>query len=163
MKKMDSYGLKICGYQAGLFEYAAERTECSSPVFIRRFMNSGLAKRMDSTGFMYDSTDFADAMSEIESQYGESTYGIRKYSAEEMRWIGYIYRYWAYISGLSSKRLYKAVKPEKLRMLYFPYHSLDPYQVIERITEETDFPQKDSLAEGVRILRKIRSKPRQSK
>lgn len=160
MKKMDSIGLKMCGYQAMLFECSLEQTDCSSAIFIRRFMNSDLAKRMDSTGFLFDSTDVRDAINELENQYGSSSYGVEKYSREEMHWIGYLYRYWTYVSEKTSKQIYRMMKPGELRKLYFPYHSLDPLQVIERITEETDSEIEtdvDDISQGVRILRKIRN------
>lgn len=161
MKKMDSIGLKMCSYQALLFEGSLEQTYCSSPVFIRRFMNSDLAKRMDNAGFLFDSTDVRDAIDELESQYGPSTYGIEKYSREEMHWIGYIYRYWAYVSEKSSKQIYRIMKPGALRKLYFPYHSLDPLQAIERIMEGTGSAIENDvgdISQGVRILRKIRNR-----
>ena len=77
MKKIDSLGLKMCKYQANLFEYSQKNAACSSKIFIRRFMNSDLAKRMDSVGFMFDSLEIPDAIIEIES-------GKRKVSAEEL-------------------------------------------------------------------------------
>ncbi len=161
MRKMDSLGLKICSYQAVLFESSLENTDCSSKIFIRRFMNSNLAKRMDSDGFVFDSLDISDAIRELEEQYGVSSYGIEKFSIEEMHWIGYMYRYWAYISGKSSKQIYKIIKPEKMRKLYFPYHSLDPLQAIDRIMEEVDPEDQsglDDIAKGVITLRKVRSR-----
>lgn len=161
MRKMDSLGLKICSYQALLFESSIEKTDCSSKVFIRRFMNSNLAKRMDSVGFMFHSLDVSDAINEIEEQYGASAYGVEKFTVEEMYWIGYIYRYWAYVTEKSSKQIYKIVKPEKLKKLYFPYHSLDPLQAIERIMEEIEPVEQsglDDIAKGVIALRKVRNK-----
>lgn len=160
MKKMDSLGLKMCSYQAALFEKSKDSMDCSSKIFIRRFMNSQLAKRMDSIGFMFDSLDISDAFKELEAQYGVSSYGKEKFDTEELYWIGYIYRYWAYISEKTSKQIYKIVKPEKLRKLYFPYHSLDPLQAIERIMEEEPFSDKkiDDISRGVIALRKVRNK-----
>ena len=161
MKKMDSLGLKMCGYQATLFEMSKDSTNCSSKIFIRRFMNSKLAKRMDSVGFMFDSLDIPDAIKELEAQYGVSSYGMEKFNEEELYWIGYIYRYWAYVSGKSSKQIYKIIKPEQLRKLYFPYHSLDPLQAIERIMEESDHGARegmDDISRGVIALRKVRNK-----
>ena len=161
MKKIDSFGLKLCSYQADLFEDSVKYTECSSAIFIRRFMNSALAKRMDSIGFLFDSLEVTSAIDEVEAQYGASSYGVEKYSVEEMHWIGYIYRYWAYVSDKSSKQIYKMLKPGQLRKLFFPYHSLDPAQAIERITEvleparEYDFNDIDA---GVAVMRKIRGK-----
>lgn len=161
MRKMDSLGLKICRYQAELFERSIEQTGCSSKIFIRRFMNSNLAKRMDSTGFLFDSLAVTDALSEIEDQYGASAYGAEKFTVEEMHWIGYIYRYWAYVTEKSSKQIYKLIKPEQLRKLYFPYHSLDPQQAIDRIMEEIGSEGQggiDDIAKGVIALRKVRNK-----
>lgn len=161
MKKMDSLGLKMCSYQANLFELSKDSVDCSSKIFIRRFMNSKLAKRMDSVGFMFDSLSIQDAINELEAQYGPSSYGIEKFNVEELHWIGYIYRYWAYVSGKSSKQIYKIVKPEQLRKLYFPYHSLDPLQAIDRIMEEIQpqvNEQIDDISRGVIALRKVRNK-----
>lgn len=160
MKKMDSLGLKMCSYQATLFEMSIESTDCSSKIFIRRFMNSELAKRMDNAGFMFDSLDIPDAIKEVEAQYGASSYGIEKFNAEELHWIGYLYRYWAYVSEKSSKQIYKFIKPEQLRKLYFPYHSLDPLQAIERITDESESgisEETDDISRGVIALRKVRN------
>ena len=161
MRKMDSLGLKICSYPANLFEASLKYTDCSTKIFIRRFMNSELAQRMDKDAFVFDSIDVRDAIDEIEKQYGASSYGVEKFSQEEMHWIGYIYRYWAYISGQSSGQLYKKIKPDYLRKIYFPYHSLDPYQAIERIAEENDIQIENDygdIARGVVILRKVRNK-----
>ena len=161
MKKMDSLGLKMCNYQAQLFECSIVATECSSKIFIRRFMYSDLAKRMDCNGFLFDSISLEDAINEIEEQYGRSSYGTEKYTSEELHWIGYIYRYWSYVSGKSSRQIYKIIKPEEMRKIYFPYHSLDPLQAIERITEEMDLGIEDNMYDistGVRAIRKIRAK-----
>ena len=157
MREMDLPGLKICSYQAELFEASVNSTGCSSKIFIRRFMNSELAGRMDSIGFLFDSLDIPDALAELDAQYGTSTYGIEKFSAEEMHWIGYIYRYWAYTHELSSRQLYREIKPDKLRKLYFPYHSLDPLQAIERIREELEpgAEVEDDIARGVAVYRKV--------
>lgn len=160
MREMDSIGLKICSYQAVLFEKTILETNCSSRVFIRRFMNSELAKRMDKLGFIYNALEISDAIKEIENQYGASTYGVEKFSVEEMHWIGYIYRYWAYVTEKSSKQIYKMVKPDELRKLYFPYHSLDPMQAIDRIMEGLNLGEEEmtDIEKGVIALRKVREK-----
>ncbi len=124
-------------------------------------MNSDLAKRIDAGGIMFESTDVSNAFQELEDQYGVSVYGSEKYATEELRWIGYLYRYWCYVSEKTSKQLYKEVKPERLRKLYLPYHSLDPLQAIERITEESApivVRNVDDVARGVEIMRKIRNR-----
>ncbi|MCF0111786.1 MAG: antitoxin [Erysipelotrichaceae bacterium] len=161
MRKMDALGLKLCGYQAKMFERSLEDCECGSRIFVRRFMNSEFAKRMDRDGFLYESLDVTDALKEIENQYGVSSYGTDKFSAEEMHWIGYIYRYWSYVTEKSSKQIYKMMKAEELKKLYSPYHTLDPMQAIERMTETVDFEKRKEAGDierGVIVLRKVRRK-----
>lgn len=158
MRKMDSYGLKLCKFQAELFEQSVEKTKQSSGIFIRRFMLSDLAKRMDKDGFLFDAIDVTDALREVELQFGPSDYGKEKFGREELYWTGYIYRYWSYIDEKSSKQIYKIVKPEEIRKLYFPYHSLDAEMAIERIKESKGIVEEDDIKRGVEILRKIRSK-----
>jgi len=162
MREMSFLGLKICSYQANLFERSLT-LGCSSAVFIRRFMNSKLAKRMDNIAFAFDSTDIVDALIEVENQYGVSEYGKEKYSVEELHWIGYIYRYWSYISEKSSKQIYRLIKPEQLRKIYFPYHSFDPLQAIERISESLlhePLSKIGDINQGVIAMRKVRNRKR---
>ncbi len=158
MKEFDEYGLKMCQYQGNLFRKSVERTKCSSPIFLRRFMYSKTAERMDKEGFLFEAFSAIDVIEEIENDYGESDYGTIRYSQEELYWIGYIYRYWSYTREISSKALYRLVKPEELRKLYFPYHSLDPGQAIERIMESKGMTEVDYIKRGVEILKRIRSK-----
>ena len=99
-----------------------------------------------------------DAFYELDQQYGKTSYGQIKYDPEEMYWIGYIYRYWAYTHKKSSKQLFKIVKPEELRKVFFPFHSLDPSQAIERIMESKGIKEEDDISRGVEIMRRIRKK-----
>ena len=47
MREFDLNGLRLAEYQAQLFEYSAEHLECSSAVFLRRFLHSDLLKILD--------------------------------------------------------------------------------------------------------------------
>lgn len=158
MREIDDYGLKLCKYQGSLFQASLDKTECSSPVFLRRFMYSDVAKRMDSEGFLFEPTDVTDAIDEIEKQFGKSDYGKIRYGENELYWMGYLYRYWTYTRERGSKTVYKLIKPEELRKLYFPYHSLDPSQAIERIMDSKGISAEiDMIRRGVEIMRRIRN------
>lgn len=157
MREFDESGLKLCRYQGELFEMSLVKTQCSSPVFLRRFMYSKTAERMDRESFLFEALTIPDAIEEIEYEYGKTDYGKIKYSQEEMYWMGYIYRYWAYTCEMSSKAVYRLIKPEELKKLYFPYHSLDPEQAIERIKESKGISEQDYIQKGVEILKRIRS------
>ncbi|MBO4461076.1 MAG: antitoxin [Clostridiales bacterium] len=158
MRIMDSYGLAECRFQAELFEASCEKQACSSKIFVRRFMNSDLAERIDRDSFLYEVADIDSAFEDLDGQYGKSDYGVEKYTPDELHWIGYIYRYWAYITGKTSKSIYKLIKTDELRDLYYPYHSLDPEQAIDRIKESKNIVDVDDITRGVEILRRVRAK-----
>jgi len=156
MKDFDDNGLKLCRIQGELFKESVDKTDCSSPIFLRRFMYSKVAARMDHEGFLSEAASKDDILDELLEEYHESTYGQIKYDYEEMYWIGYIYRYWCYTNAISSKNLYKKIKPEELKKLYFPYHSMDPGQAVERIKEANGIREEDYITKGVELLRKIK-------
>ena len=154
MKNIDGLGLDLCKMQGALF-VASKTLRCGSAVFIRRFMNSEVAERIDKLTIAYASDNQTSLLNEIESAYNDHPYGNEKYSDEELYWIGYIYRYWSYCYEKPSKNIYKTIGAREMRNLYYPYHSLDPLTAIERILESKEKTMQDSIEEGVKILRKI--------
>ena len=159
MKAIDRDGLLLSELQAKTFELSVARTEMSSAVFVRRFMNSKAAKWIDSGTFLSSNIQPADLLDLIEEQYGTSKYGSEKYTNNEMYWMGYIYRYFAYTYEMSSVRVYGVIKPKELRDLFLPYHTLDPGQAIERILEAKGLleNEQDDIMRQYEIFRRIRT------
>lgn len=150
MKKIDKDGLLLCELQAKTFEMSIDATKVSSEIFIRRFMNSQISKSIDSCEILQTNMQAKDILERIEEQYGKSNYGSKRYTKNELYWIGYIYRYFSYTYEKSSVQIYKIVKPKELRGLFLPYHTLDPSQAIERILEAKNLFIVDDKAEIVR-------------
>lgn len=155
MRNLDDIGLKLCKMQAEIFEESVSLTRCSSPIFLRRFMYSDVALRMDNVGFLFESCNIKAVIEDIDNQFGETDYGKERYGAEELYWMGYLYRYWCYTFEKNSRQVYKIIKPRELRGLYYPYHSLDPAQAIDRILEAKQMKEQDFTRRGVEILREI--------
>lgn len=155
MKAMDETGLKLCRAQAELFVSSITLTDCSSAVFLRRFMNSSAAKRMDSGSYLFESSTDASVIAEIEEEFGKSGYGKVKFSENEMYWMGYLYRYWCYTYEKTSRQVYRIIKPTELRELFYPYHTLDVAAAVERILEAKNGREEDLTKRGVEILRRI--------
>lgn len=156
MRELDYIGINMCKIQGELFVAAAEMSESSSAIFIRRFMNSSVAKRMDKNDILSESNSVNALIDEINAEYNNSNYGKEHYSIEELYWIGYIYRYWAYTRDTSSRNIYKTANASEMRKLYYPYHTLDPAVAIERILESKGLNnERDMLTEGVEIMRNI--------
>ena len=135
MKKIDKDGLILCDIQAKAFEISITAMNTSSEIFVRRFMNSKIAKEMDNLSVLQDNLQAKDILDRIDEEYGKSDYGSVKYTKNEMYWIGYLYRYFAYTYNMSSIQVYKIVKPKELRGLFLPYHTMDTAQAIDRIIE----------------------------
>ena len=153
MRKFDKDGLILCEMQGQVFEMSIETTSTSSEIFIRRFMQSIIAKSLDSGDILQTNIQPKDIFERIVEQYGESKYGSVKYSPNEMYWIGYIYRYFSYTYEKSSSQVYKII-----RKLFFAYHTMDPSQAIERILEAKGYPinEEEELKRQYEIFRRIR-------
>lgn len=158
MKKIDRNGLLLCDLQAKTFECAVDLTSVSSEIFIRRFMNSKIAKTLDNESILQTSLHAKDILDRIEGQYGKLDYGSVKYTHNEMFWIGYLYRYFSYTYELSSLQVYKIVKPKELRGLFLAYHTMDPSQAIERILESKNllFDESAEIKRQFEIFKKVR-------
>ena len=159
MIKIDKDGLLLCDIQAKAFEMSASAFETSSEVFIRRFMNSDAAKQLDNKAVLQSNMQAGDILILIEEEYGKSNYGSVKYTLNELYWIGYIYRYFAYTYEKTSLQVYKIIKPKELRGLFLPYHTMDPAQAIDRILEAKGLANDDSYEEKrqFEILKRIRN------
>ena len=135
MKSLSKDCLILCDIQAKAFELSLSYCGCSSEIFIRRFMLSEVATLMDNLSFLDTNLQAKDVLDMIDEEYGRSDYGSVKYTANELHWIGYIYRYFAYTYEKSSRQVYRIIKPKELRSLYLPYHTMDPSKAIDMILE----------------------------
>ena len=87
MRKFDHNGLLLTEYQARLFEKSFE-LNCSSAIFLRRFLHSDLLKELDNENSALMSLDVNEGIHSILKQFGDSSYGKEKYSKSSLFWIG---------------------------------------------------------------------------
>lgn len=162
IKKINRDGLLLCELQAKAFENSIDKMESSSEIFIRRFMKSKIAKRLDNQSILDSNIQTNDILQLVDEEYGATNYGSVKYTHNEMYWIGYIYRYFSFTYDLSSSQVYKIIKPKELRGLFLPYHTMDPSQAIERILEakgmfideETELQRQYEIFKRIRMNKK---------
>lgn len=162
MKKIDKDGLLLCDLQAKAFELSLVKQGTSSEIFIRRFMYSEIAKLLDSKDILQTNLQAKDILDLIDEEYGKSDYGSVKYTANEIYWIGYIYRYYSYTYGKTSVQAYKTIKPKELRGLFLSYHTMDPAQAVDRILEAKKMNY-DSVSEEERQFRIFKNVRNQNK
>lgn len=147
MKELDELGINLCKGQGNLFVESLDRYTGSSSIFIKRFMNCKECFRIDK----YYEFDSAGIFEEMENRY-DLQRGKEKFDPEAMYWVGYLYRYWAYVYEKSSSQIYKIISGKELSMLYGPYHTLDPKAAIDRICEAKGVDQQISQ---LQILKRI--------
>lgn len=156
MKTMNEDGLLLCDIQGKIFENSIDYVTISSEMFIRRYMLSKIVKSLDDQSFLDDTLTIDDVFDEIDKEYGPLVYGKIKYNKEILYWIGYIYRYFAFTYELSSRQVYRMIKPKELNEAYYVYHTFDCQQAIERLLESKGIyftPEK----QNERLLRLIRN------
>lgn len=158
MKAFDREGKRLCEFQAELFEKSVTSLEMSSEIFVRRYMNSRIARELDSGSFLEGNMGVADIYEDIDRQYGPSSYGSKKYHRDVMFWAGYLYRELCYCYEVSSKQAYKLLPFKDVASSYEPYHALDVSQAIERLLEAKgiSFSEEEVNQRGVAILKTIR-------
>ena len=162
MRKEDRECHRLCEIQALVFESSSVMAKTSSEVFFRRFMNSKIAKEIDTGAFLEDTKTLKDVFYEIEQQYGESSYGSVIYHKDVMYWAGYLYRHLCYCYEISSKRAYKLLPLKYVASSYEAYHALDISNAIERLLEEKNISlkQEDINQKALVILKRIKEEKR---
>ncbi len=134
MRKFDHSGLLLAEYQGKLFE-ASINLNCSTGIFIRRFLHSDLLKMLDHNNPAEIILDVNDGINSILDQFGDTDYGKVKYSKSVMFWIGYIYRYISYTREVSTKFAIKLFPYKQMNDVYYTFHTQDPEWCIRSLLE----------------------------
>lgn len=132
---MNELQLKMCDIQGRLFELSADK-EYGSANFVKIFMNSEVAKALDSTynrmqwaGEEYLLEEIATAAGEKMEKTGEV------YSKDILYWIGYLYRFWHYYTNEDSAKIYKQAPVGTMKRNYMMFHTMAPELAIENLKE----------------------------
>ena len=127
--------LQLCDIQGRLFMLSVQRG-INSAEFITIFMKSATAKALDST---YNRMQWAGEEYLLEEVIDEAGDRFKKpdevYSEELIYWIGYIYRYWHYVTGESSKKIIKLAPVKVMKQNYERLYMMTPEEVIEILKE----------------------------
>ena len=133
---MTSIELQLCDIQGRLFKLSVQR-RINNKEFIKVFMKSATAKALDST---YNRMQWAGEEYLLEEVIDEAGDRFKKpgevYSEELIYWIGYIYRYWHYVTGESSKEIIKLASVKVMRQNYERLYMMTPEEVIKKLKEK---------------------------
>ena len=132
---MDRLELQLCDIQGRLFELSG-RNNYDSECFIKAFMLSDTAKRLD---MKYNRLQWVGEEYLLEEIIDESNSSIpvnnNIYNNEILYWTGYIYRYWHFYTGESSKQIYKQAPAKIMNSSYLMFHTMDPSMTIDDLKE----------------------------
>lgn len=142
MRALDYDGLLMCRIQGEIFEKSLEFLNCSSPLFIKKYMNSFDAYSMDKEAFLNSTKCEAQILNDLK----DNDFGTIKYNADELFWMGYIYRYWAYTRNIDSKKLFKMCPGTVLIKYYLRGSSLNEEKVIDEIIEDQHLNIEDDIS-----------------
>ena len=133
---MDDFQLKMCDIQGRIFELSADK-KLGSPLFIKTFMTSPIAKAFDSKFNHMQWAGEEYVIEEILSlpEAESLTQNNDIYSKDILYWIGYIYRYWHYHTGEDSAKIYKQAPVSTMKRNYMLFHTMAPELAIEDLKE----------------------------
>lgn len=133
MRKEDYDCTLTCQIQGNIFEKSLKYLNCSSPLFIKKYMMGEDALSMDRLEFLNTAKSDIQVLLDMK----DTEFGTTKYSSYDLYWMGYIYRFWSYTYEIDSKQLYKLFPGTKL-IKYSAYSEHDPKYVINMIIEENN-------------------------
>lgn len=133
-KELSSFEFQLCDIQGRLFELARAE-KAGFPEFAEAFMKSETAEYLD---YPYDRLQWAgeeyifeNLSDETEIKSGNNA----EYSQEEVYWMGYVYRYWHFYTGETSRQIYEQADAETMRDCYLGFHTLDVPMAIDDLKE----------------------------
>ncbi len=138
---------QLCDIQGRLFELAF-KARYDSPAFIEAFMKSRTAAALDD---VYDRLQWAGEEYLLE-ELNDETGGLPKagtlFPQEAMYWTGYVYRFWHYRMGESSRDIIAHADAQTMNDCWAGFHTLDVDMAIENLLELEALSQNAGAAQG---------------
>lgn len=129
--QLNHFQLQQCKIQAKLFALAYG-SGYDPRAFVTAFMDSAAAEGLDAD---YDRMQWAGEeyilQEVVESADLAKTTLPHEVSAEALFWAGYLYRYWHFLTGESSRQIYAQAPLDVLLDVYPGMHALSPEMAVE--------------------------------
>ena len=77
MKTIDKDGLSLCTLQGNVFASSLDNVECSSKIFMRRFLNSKVAREFDSSSILDGAMTIKDICFELEEELAKQAMDVK--------------------------------------------------------------------------------------
>ncbi len=125
----------LCDMQGKLFEMSAAEGFASES-FIKTFMLSDTAADLDKVFHHMQWAGQGYILDRLKEENADTlqTAGT-VYDNETLYWAGYLYRYWHFYTGESSKEMYKQAPASVMQTMYLMYHTMSPEMAIDRLKD----------------------------
>lgn len=131
IRKKDDVVYRLASMQARIFEKASS-SGFPSYYFIRAFLHSPEASSLDDLSFLLGGSSETEVYLRVSESLKKRSGGT-VYPPHIMHWMGFFYRYAAYLSGIPSAKLAKSIPPKHLLGVYDAYHGLDIAKAVEMV------------------------------
>ena len=135
-KELNSDEREVCHVQAALFELCQNRLQCDAFDFVYKFMHSNIAADMDCGELEYYDVDPLELLNTLPITLLLQPMTGKK-STAALHWVGYFYRYWAWL-GTPSKQIIQVVPVENAYAAYGSLHTLDVREAIGMFVERVN-------------------------
>ena len=156
LRDFDKLGHELASAQSRIFALSAANG-IPSYGFIKVFSHMDEVRSLDDLSFPYGVRSETDLYHLCVGKMRNLDWG-KTLDTRVMTWIGYFYRSYCYLTGVSSKMAFRRVPPSYLLKVYPAYHTQDIKKAVslalEEKGEETE-PEERLMA----ILRKTYPKP----
>lgn len=131
---LEIWQFQLCDIQGRLFENSA-KAGYNSTSFAKNFMDSSLARELDAD---YNRMQWAGEeylLEEFAARCPKTVKDDKQFNNEVLFWMGYIYRYWHFLTGESSKEIYRQAPAATMNTNYLMFHTMSPELAIEDLKE----------------------------
>jgi hypothetical protein len=130
---LNSFERQLCDIQGRLFELSLKKGLDSND-FINKFMTSKTCEFFD---MPYDRLQWAGEEYILETLLEEAAVqsSAKFFGKEELYWTGYVYRYWHFLTGESSRDIYSQADAAQMKDCYLGFHTLDVAMAIDDLKE----------------------------
>lgn len=135
--------LALCDMQGQLFAKSKDYGY-DSQKFIKTFMKSKIAAKLDSKFNHLQWAGKEYIIEEIQEELSNKLVVGECLDKEVLYWCGYLYRFWHFYTGESSKDIYKQAPIKTLIATYASYHTLSIELAIDRLKQS--YIKKHSMA-----------------
>ena len=129
--QLNHFQLQLCKIQAKVFALLYGQGY-EPKEFVPAFMSSKVASGLDASFHRFQWAGEEYLVEEFVEETGLTKCACSdEESAEAVFWAGYLYRYWHFVTGESSKEIYRQAQFDVLMDVYPGFHALDPEVAVE--------------------------------